>query len=301
MIREEGNRAERSGELSIAEEIARAAVREDLDPDIRDEDRAAPPAPRVALPVDAERFVEQLYSLGSEKRRLDVRRQLFDALDTVGKGARLRQGVFVKARDAEHLAFCCRAVMSDPPRNIDASIVVLLEKLKDPPPGPTPSELHKASESARVQGEEAYQRAAKTAGIRWANEHPDEYEPIRLAVNAEFEHAGTSAYGRIAKESALVQRCSKAAGFPDFETWRKQGAPAVAAILATPKVDGTDEAELWLNGLTPESRAPIAVELDRLVAMQCTPATPPSRRALTRRVVLVGLWKRQTLGAQGVA
>lgn len=228
----ERNREERirSG-AEGAEQIREAIVREDmdgLDPGIRASDRAAPPAPRVVLPVDAERFVEQLYSLATPKRQLDVRRQLYDALDSVGRGARLRQGVFVKARDGEHLAACCRSVMGDPPRNIDASIVILLEKLKDPPPGPTPSELHKADESKRIALEEGYQRAARSAGLAWAKGNPDEFERIRAEVDANFRGVPDSSFTKMARDTQLAQRCAKASGFPDFATWELGKQEAVA-------------------------------------------------------------------------
>jgi len=196
--------------------------REDLDPVVREGDRAAPPAPLVELPVGARRFVEQLYSLASEKRRLDVTRQLYDSLDPRLRGARLRKGVYVKARSPDHLERCCVAVLEDPPRNIDAAIVVLLEKLQDPPPGPTPAEQHKADTSAAIAEEEAYQRAMKAAGIAWANAHPDEYAPILAAVTAEFGANGSS-FAKMARDAALAQRCAKAAEFPSFEVWKREG------------------------------------------------------------------------------
>jgi hypothetical protein len=219
--------AERSGdgtemERSGADGVRSAPTRDDIDPVVRDTDRAAPPAPLVELPTDALRFVEQLYSLGSEKRQLDVRRQLYDTLDPRAKGARLRRGAYVKARSPEHLAQCCRAVMEDPPRNIDAAIVIVLEKLSDPPPGPTPAEQHTATESARVAAEELYQRAAKAAGVQWAKEHPADYEPIRVQVEHELHAAGDGAFGRMAKDSLLVQRCAAAAGFAEFDVWNAQ-------------------------------------------------------------------------------
>lgn len=193
----------------------------DLDPVIRPEDRAAPPAPLVVLPVDAERLVEQLYSLGSEKRRLDVRRQLYDALDPRGRGARLRKGSFVKARSPEHLGQCCRAVLEDPPRNIDAAIVIVLEKLNDPPPGPTPAEQNKATIEAENVEMDAYEKEARGAGVRWARENPDAFDPIRAAADMEFPDPN-NAFMRMARDAALRQRCAKAALFPDFDTWRKQ-------------------------------------------------------------------------------
>lgn len=197
----------------------------DPDPFVVDSDRAAPPAPLVELPVEAERLVEQLYSLASDKRRLDVRRQLYDALDPRLRGARLRRGTFVKARSSEHLAACCRAVMDDPPRNIDAAIVIVLEKLLDPPPGPTVTERHKAVLDASTQEEEAYQRAARAAGVTWANQNPELYAPILEAVDAEFNHVGgngTSTFVKIARDTALGQRCAAAAGFPSFTAWQQE-------------------------------------------------------------------------------
>lgn len=199
----------------------------DLDPDplIREHDRQPlPPAPLVGalveLPVEAHRFVEQLYSLATQKRQLDVRRQLYDALNPTSRGARLRKGVFVKARSAEHLAACCRAVMEDPPRNVDAAIVIVLEKLQDPPPGPTPAEQHKADSDADRAEEDAYQRDAKSAGVRWAHDHPDEYQPIVAEIDAHFKSAPDSGFTRMAREAALAQKCAEAAGFPSFDVWR---------------------------------------------------------------------------------
>lgn len=220
--------AERSGAEGNGRDMERSGAdadsatpptSDDLDPFTREQDRAAPPAPLVELPAEAHRFVEQVYSLGTPKRQLDVRRQLYDTLDPRGRGARLRRGVMVKARSPEHLAECCRAVLDDPPRIIDAAIVLVLEKLLDPPKGPTPSEIHKAGEDRRVADEGAYARAARAAAVRWAHEHAEEYDGIRKAATAEFPEHATNDFMRMTYESVLTQRCAKAAAFPDFDTW----------------------------------------------------------------------------------
>lgn len=222
-----GSGAERDVELDRDLEAERSADLVDADPIIRAEDRQPASAPLVELPADATRLVEQLYSLATSKRQLDVTRQLYDSIDPRLKGARLRPGVFVKARSLEHLAQCCRAVMADPPRNIDAAIVIVLEKLQDPPKGPTPSEVHKADTDAFVAEQGAYDRAAKAAGVTWAKANPELYEPIRIAADREFPDAGNT-FMRMARESALTQRCAKAAGFVDFETWRAERARRIA-------------------------------------------------------------------------
>lgn len=202
--------------------VALLGIADEIDPVVRDEDRAAPPAPLVELPPEADRFLDQFYSLSTDKRKLDARRQLYDSLDPRLRGARLRKGVHVKARSVEHLAQKCREVCEDPPRNPDAAVVILLEKLQDPAPGPTPAEQHKADESTRVAEEDAYHRAAKSAGVIWAREQPEAYAPILAAVNREFPDAESNAFMRMSRDSALVQRCAKAAGFPSFDTWRSQ-------------------------------------------------------------------------------
>jgi hypothetical protein len=191
------------------------------DPDPLDlEQPAAPPAPLVVLPDAAERFVQELYGLATEKRRLDVRRQLYDALDPTKRGARLSRGTFVRARDAAHLAECCEAIRLDPPRDVDASVVVLLKKLQDPPKGPSPTEVAAEAEQKRVAEEERYHAAAKRAGIRWAHEHPEAYADLRREVDAKYHDAIGSSFGRLARDSELAQRCAERAGFPAFDAWQ---------------------------------------------------------------------------------
>lgn len=194
---------------------------------------APPVSPRVVLPREAETFLAQFYEpIGpidspSRKRYLNVKGQLYEVLDPLHPGPKLRGGTRAKARSVEHLVDTLKVVMKNPPPDRDLAIVWVLKKLLDPPKGPSESEAHKAAESRARDLEERYQRAAKAAGARWAHEHPAEYEPILKAVEANYRDA-RGAWVKLGKESELTQRCSKAAGFPPFEEWREQITEAVA-------------------------------------------------------------------------
>lgn len=211
-----GDGKERSGvrarEVSIAE---------DDDP-LNTEEPAAASAPLVELPREAEQFVERFYSLSSKKRRLDVIRQLHETLDPRRPGARLRRGVFAKARDPAHLSACCRAVLDDPPRDIDMAIVIVLQRLTNPPPGPTVTELQAKAESETRQLEERYQTEARSAGLAWSKEHPDEYSAILRRVEASIPPSA-GAMGRMTRDAMLAQETARAAAFPSFDAWRQNG------------------------------------------------------------------------------
>lgn len=212
-IREELNR-------SGAEEIGRVAVREDLDED--------PPPPRVVLPRKAEEFLSMFYpALGDRQRDryLNVKRQLYDALDPKHPGVKIRGGARAHARSPQHFEECAAAVMKDPPMDRDMAIVFLLKKLTDPPKGPSAAEVAAERQQAVSRREEQYHTAMRQAGVVWAKEHPDDYERIRAEVDAQFRESSGSLIGKMARESALAQRCGRAAGFPDFATW-DQGAAA---------------------------------------------------------------------------
>lgn len=204
---------------------------------------AAPPAAvlsALALPQGCLDFLGMFYEPAlresQRERYRDVVQQIWDAVDPNHPGPKIRGGIRVKARSPEHLERECRAVMKDPPRDRDMAIVFLLKRLTNPEPGPTISERHKASETARIAEEEAYQREAREAGREWARLNPDGYEPIRVKVEAEFASAGESAFARMAKQSALATKCAAASGFPTFEEWvAKRNPPAPVRDLHDPK------------------------------------------------------------------
>lgn len=167
------------------------------------------------------RFYEPAFSPNQRDRYRDVALQLVDALDPKRVGPKVRGGQRVKARSAEHLDDTCRAVMADPPRDRDMAIVLVLKKLLDPPKGPSVTEVAKREESAARAVEDRYHAAAKRAATQWAHEHPDDYRPIREAI--ERAYAGKSgAFAVAAMESELTQRCAQLAGFPSFDEWRRQ-------------------------------------------------------------------------------
>lgn len=221
----EGIGEERIG--SGAEEIGRAAVREDHEP----ADGEPIPPPRVTLPAQAFDFLNLFYPARSEKERdryHDVRAQLYDALDPKHPGPKLRGGKRAKARDAAHLEQCCADVMRDPPNNGDMAIVLLLNKLLDPPKGPTRAEIASDQDKAQLALEEQYHAAMHTAGVAWAKANPDEYEGVRKQVDIDLRDA-TGLAGKIAKESTLAQRCGRAAGFPNFDQWQRERRAEVVA------------------------------------------------------------------------
>jgi len=104
---------------------------------------AAPPAPLLDLPNEANELLERFYS-GDVDRRHDAVDQLRASLD---RGAKISRGKYVKARDAAHLAACCQAVLDDPPRKQDLAVRFVLLKLNDPPKG-TPQTERIALESS---------------------------------------------------------------------------------------------------------------------------------------------------------
>lgn len=208
-------------ERSGAEVRARPALTLAADPDPLGIDQPpAPPAPRVALPPGAKRLLEEMYGLATKKRRDDVTRQLFDALDFEGKGARLRQGIRVHARSVEHMNEVCLAVLSDPPRNVDAAVVIVLEKLRDPPPGPTATEIASAHAAESMAVEEEYHEALRAAGLAWAKAHPEEFANLRKPIDAEY---GTEPVGfiKMTRDAKLAQATAQACGFPSFDEWEK--------------------------------------------------------------------------------
>ena len=188
-------------------------------------ERTAPPAPLASLPPMAERLVEQVYGLSTEKRRLDVRRQLYETIADPGRGARIRRGVYVKARSADHLNEVCRAVLDDLPREVDAAIVFVLRKLQDPPPGPSPTDVAAADTAKQVALEDEYHAAQRRAGLEWARTHDEEFQKLRRPIDAEFGDQ-TNAFARLARDVALAQAAARAAGFPSFDEWRQQPAGA---------------------------------------------------------------------------
>lgn len=164
-------------------------------------------------------FYEPALSEAQRVRYRDVLNQLWDTLDTKHPGPKIRGGVRVKARSADHLERECLAVMRDPPRDRDMAIVFVLKRLTNPDPGPTPAERHKVETDTAIAAENAYQHAAKRAALQWARDHPDEYAPILAAVDAQYARLPESTFSQMARDSQLTQACARAAGFPDFATW----------------------------------------------------------------------------------
>jgi hypothetical protein len=164
-------------------------------------------------------FYEPAFTERQRERYRDVASQLRDTMPGSHPGPKIRGGTRVKARSLEHLDETCQRVMADPPMNRDMAIVFVLNKLLDPPKGPTASEQHKASEDARTADEEAYQRDMRTSAVRWARENPDEYSRIVAEIAAQFDGVYESAFTKMARDAALSQRCSERAGFPDYQTW----------------------------------------------------------------------------------
>lgn len=173
-----------------------------------------PPNARQVLAT----FYEPAFTARERDRYRQVALQLSDVVHPTHPGPKVRGGSRVKARSLEHLNDVCGDVLRDPPNDRDAAIVFVLKKLLDPPKGPSVTEKAKREETQRIQLEDQYHAAAKRAGVLWAKEHPDEYEPIRVGVEARY--AGrTGEWIQPARDSELVQLCAKAAGFPTFEQW----------------------------------------------------------------------------------
>jgi len=186
---------------------------------------AAPPAPLLDLPNEANELLERFYS-GDVDRRHDAVDQLRASLD---RGAKISRGKYVKARDAAHLAACCQAVLDDPPRKQDLAVRFVLLKLNDPPKGTPQTERIALEERARIREEDAYHAAAEQAGAAWARDHPEESATITARVSAHFGSAPDTHLTRIARDAMLAQELSRACGFPDFETWRNERPRLVSA------------------------------------------------------------------------
>lgn len=188
---------------------------------------SAPPAPLLraaGFTPGVIAFVD-LYYPDANERRADVVAQLRATVDA-GPGALLSRDSYVRARSIEHLEETCLALIAKPPIHRDKAIVILLMRLGDAPKGPTPSEQHKAAESARLQLEDAYQRELESFAARWAKENTGEYQRIVDEVSLMFRGAVDSGFVRSARDSALSQKCAERGGFPDFETWhvKRRGA-----------------------------------------------------------------------------
>lgn len=182
--------------------------------------------PGMVMPPAVKQFVDEMYGLATEQRRWDVKRQLFDAIDPTKRGAFLRRGVYVKAKDADHLARVCTAVRLDPPQQLDSAIVYVLRKLQD---AETDANGRTVTESASFDQKqtdallERYEAAAKSAANAWVLNHRDEYDAIRCRLVAQFFPGGTveeNSFKRMAYDAAHLSEVRKASGFPDFETWR---------------------------------------------------------------------------------
>ncbi len=191
-------------------------------------------SPRVELPREAERFLGMFYEPAfndkQRKRYRDIKRQLYDVLDPNHPGPKIRGGARVKARSVEHLVDTLNAVMADPPPNRDHAILWLLNKLLDPPKGPSVTEAAKRKEEEQRRLQDRYHAQARAAGIEWANAHPDEYKPIVAQIEATYG-ANPSSFAKMTRDAELTQRTAKAAGFPAFEDWlenlrEKQAVPA---------------------------------------------------------------------------
>jgi hypothetical protein len=187
------------------------------------------------LPGRARELLTRFYEFPvmTEKQReryRNVAMQLVDTIDPKHPGPKIRGGQRVKARSVEQLDDVCAAVMRDPPNDRDFAVVFVLKKLLDPEKGPSATQLASEQAAQARSDEDRYHNAAKAAGIEWAEEHPDEYQPILAEVEARYKGKASS-FAMVAREAELVTRCAKAAGFPPFEEWieRQQArAPALA-------------------------------------------------------------------------
>lgn len=188
--------------------------------------RGEPPAALFeTLPEKAKELLTLFYEFPAmtEKQRERYRyvaMQLVDTIDAKHPGPKIRGGQRVKARSVEHLNDICADVMRDPPNDRDLAILWVLKKLLDPPKGPTETELARRNEAAVRQEEDLYHDEARAAGIQWAKNHPDEYQPIIAELEARYR-GKNSAFTNMAKAEELTHLCAKAAGFPSFEEWRE--------------------------------------------------------------------------------
>jgi len=85
--------------------------------------------------------------------------------------------------------------------------------------GPTVTEVAAREHEASVQVADRYEAEAYRAGTKWAQEHPDEFQVIKTAI--ERPYAGQAgAWITMAIKSEMTQRCAKSAGFPSFAQWQ---------------------------------------------------------------------------------
>lgn len=210
--------AERSTSATLEEEEEEEG---EVEKEIEKEEAVTPP--RVVLPKEAEKFLSLFYepatTEAARKRYSDVKKQLFDALDPLHPGPKIRGGIRSHARSAEHLAEEMRVVMKDPPIDRDMAIVWLLKRLTNPPKV-SPTEQASKREAEIRNLENRYNRAAAQAAIQWENEHKEEAQKIIAAVDRNYANAGD--WGKPARNAELTQRLSREAGFPTFEKWCEQ-------------------------------------------------------------------------------
>lgn len=223
-----GEEKERSGADAREDIGPRSTIPPDPDPLALAEIPAPAAPPRVVLPPGAEKLLAECYGLSTEKRRADVAKQLYDALDPQLKGARVRRGTYVKARDPAHLDWACLAVLDDPPRNVDMAVVFVLQKLQDPPPGPSPTEVAATRDAEREQLEQRYGAEATRAAVAWSRDNAEAYKRLVAPIEAQFPNVNGNAFMTAARSAALTSAVAKAAGFPRFEEWARLPARQLA-------------------------------------------------------------------------
>jgi len=173
-----------------------------------------------------DRFLDQFYpeKTTDPKRRAEVARQLDQLLKPEGLLIRRDPDVVARAQGLDHLNRALSDVLRGPPPRIpDAAIVLVFKKLGDPIKdlrGRTVTEA--ASETNRETDQllERWQVARERAVKTWMNNHKAEAEEIERLVASQSD-------SEFALRGMLMIEYTKAAEFPDFETWaEKQAVPA---------------------------------------------------------------------------
>lgn len=194
----------------------------------------------AGLPLHAVRLVTVCYAMSKASRRKDAIDQLREALcHPELPGAQLDRNTWVRAANPAQLDLACRAVLQQPPRNLELAVrFVLLELLKL-----QARQANEATEGAAARNREAleheqrWRKARARAILAWERDNPERAGALRAEAKRQIPeaHAGQ----RWAQEVELqlyATLAGEAIGFPPPEKWQDRaskpaGLQAIGEIM----------------------------------------------------------------------
>jgi len=189
------------------------------------EERKAPQID-APLPFDA---IDLIARMPDEKRE-DGERQLRDALSRAG--ARISKGRYVRAVNAEHLAWACRDVLDSPPDKAEQLARWVLLRLESSRLE-WQSKAEKRAEQTTAPAIAAMLRApvdAFEAAREWLAEHPE--------IGREIEAEGEAKFAGFPKTAGMLRQHSKWVDEQVVARWKAAGAPEPAAAAHGQATEG---------------------------------------------------------------